>query len=124
VEEESCRDYLSKLDIHKPATRLDASESGGGAEESYCKAVLFIISERSWEFGDFLEVWKKAKIKPIFKAKQEDLENYRQVSLISFPGKVIMQILTSVFEPQEGEREQQEWIYQGQIVSDPPDSLL
>lgn len=85
------RERLSKLDMHNFGRRWDASERwwGWGARQCYCKAVLFIISERSWKFVEFL-VWKRAKMKSIFRGEEEDLENHRLVSLKSLPGKVMM----------------------------------
>lgn len=62
---------------------------------------------------EFLDAWKKAKMKSIFRGEEEDLENCRLVSFKSSPAKVMMQILARIFEPTGGNWEHPEWIYQG-----------
>ena len=53
-----------------------------------------MIFEMSWQPGEVPEDWKKANVTPIFgKGKKEDLQNYKYVSLMSIPGKVMKHIL-------------------------------
>ncbi|CAM4425704.1 unnamed protein product [Lepidochelys kempii] len=55
---------------------------------------LAIIFENSQRSGEVSDEWQKATVVPIFrKGKKEDPGNYRQVSLISVPGKIMEQVL-------------------------------
>jgi len=59
--------------------------------------LLSIIFERSWKTGEVLEDWRKANFTPIFKKeKQENLRNYRPVSLTSMLGKVRERLILEV----------------------------
>ncbi|GAB0204475.1 mitochondrial enolase superfamily member 1 [Grus japonensis] len=58
---------------------------------------LFIIFERSWRTGEVPEDWRKANVTLVFKkGKKEDPGNYRPVSLISIPGKMMEQLILGI----------------------------
>ncbi|PKU45229.1 rna-directed dna polymerase from mobile element hypothetical protein [Limosa lapponica baueri] len=58
---------------------------------------LSIIFERSWRTEEVPEDWRKANVIPVLKkSRKEDPGNYRPVSLISIPGKVIEQLILDV----------------------------
>ncbi|KFP27790.1 RNA-directed DNA polymerase from mobile element jockey, partial [Colius striatus] len=94
VNEEKVKDQLSSLDVHK-SMGLDRMHPQVLREmvEVTAKPISIIFS-KSWRTGEVPEDWKKANVTPVFKkGKKEDLGNYRTVSLISIPGKVIEQLI-------------------------------
>jgi len=66
---------------------------------------LSIIFERSWRTGEVPEDGRKANVLPVFKkGKKKDPGNYRLVSLTSFPGKMIQQLILEVIIKQVEEK--------------------
>jgi len=52
-----------------------------------------IVFERACQLVEITEDWKGANVTLVFKkGKKEDVGNYRLISLISVPGKVMEQI--------------------------------
>ncbi|GAB0179117.1 mitochondrial enolase superfamily member 1 [Grus japonensis] len=52
----------------------------------------------SWSTGEVPEDWRKANVTPVFKkGRKKDPGNYRPVSFISTPGKVMEQLILGVF---------------------------
>ena len=56
--------------------------------------LLLAIYQHSWLSGEVPEDWRLADVTPIYrKGRMENPGNYRPVSLISIPGKVMEQII-------------------------------
>jgi len=57
---------------------------------------LSIICQQSWLTGQVPDDWKLANVMPIYKKSQkEDPGNYRPVSLILVPGKIMERFILS-----------------------------
>ncbi|CAM5111816.1 unnamed protein product [Natator depressus] len=94
VKKEVVRDYLENLDEHK-SMGPDALHPRVLKElADVITEPLAVIFENSWRSGEVLDDWQKANVVSIFKkGKEEDPGNYRPVSLISVPGKIMEQVL-------------------------------
>jgi len=97
------RDRLGNLDVHKS---MGADGMHPQVLRELADAIvepLSVIFERSWRTGEVPEDWRKASVTPNFKkGKKEDPGNYRPVSLISIPCKVMEQhILEAIIKQVE-----------------------
>ncbi|KGL84716.1 RNA-directed DNA polymerase from mobile element jockey, partial [Tinamus guttatus] len=97
VAEDWVREHLRKLDTHKS---MDPDGMNPRVLRELADVIaksLSIIFERSWRMGEVPEDWKKANVTPVFKkGKKEDPDNYRPVSLISVPRKVMERLILAV----------------------------
>lgn len=60
---------------------------------------LSITFQWSWESREIPVYWEMANVVPVFsKSEKEDPGNYRPVSLISVPGKIMEKIIPGVIE--------------------------
>ncbi|PKU48587.1 rna-directed dna polymerase from mobile element jockey-like [Limosa lapponica baueri] len=96
IKEEEISDLLHRLDAHK-------SMGPDGLHPRVLKELadmlakpLSIIYMKSWLTGEIPMDWRVANVTPIYKkGKKENTGNYRPVSLISIPGKVMEQVILS-----------------------------
>ncbi|KFO07208.1 hypothetical protein N312_02923, partial [Balearica regulorum gibbericeps] len=106
VREDHVRDHLRNTNIHKSV----------GPDEIHPKVLreladvvakpLFIIFEKSWQSGKVPSYWRKGNIPSIFKKdNKEDPGNYKPVSLLSVPSKIMEQFLLEVRSKHKEDRD-------------------
>nr|XP_048723915.1 uncharacterized protein LOC125644272 [Caretta caretta] len=94
VVKEQVKNYLEKLDMHKSMSPDLMHPKVLRELADVIVEPLAIIFENSWRSGEVPDDWKKANIVLIFKkGEKENPGNYRLVSLISVPGKIMEQVL-------------------------------
>ena len=89
IQVETVRELLLHLDCHK-------SMGPDGLHPRVLRELAGVIAEpflaiyqHSWMSGEVPENWRLADVTPIYKDCKEDMGNYRPISLISVPGKVV-----------------------------------
>ena len=97
IREEAVNDLLCHLDTHK-SMGLNGINSRVPSELAEELAKPFsIIYEQFWQTGEVPDGWRLANATPVYKKGwNEDLGNYRPVSLISVPGKIKGQLISSM----------------------------
>jgi len=97
IQEETVNDLLRYLGTHKsmglngihPRVERELTEE--------LAKTLSIIYQQSWLTGEVPDGWRLANATPVYKKGwNEDLGNYRPVSLISVPGKIKGQLISSM----------------------------
>ncbi|GAB0207546.1 mitochondrial enolase superfamily member 1 [Grus japonensis] len=118
MQEEAVNNLLHHLDTHK-SMGLDGIHLRVLRElvEELAKP-LSIIYQQSWLTGEVPDDWRLANVMPIYKKGwKEDPGNYRPVSLISVPGKImeqfILRALTRHVQDNQGIRPSQHGFMKG-----------
>ena len=95
-QEQIVNDLLHHIDIHK-SMGLDGIHPRVLKELAGVLAKpLSIIYQQSWLTGEIPTDWKLANVTPIYKKGwKDDLGNYRPVSLMLVPGKLMEQLILS-----------------------------
>jgi len=99
------RGHLSNMDTHKsmgpdgmhPRVLRDLAD--------VIAEPLSIIFEMSWRTGEVSKDWRKANATPVFIKGKKNPGNYRPVSLISIPGKMMERLILDVINKQVEEKE-------------------
>ncbi|CAM4648439.1 unnamed protein product [Caretta caretta] len=94
IGKEQVKNYLDKLDVFKSPRPGEMHPRILKELTEEISEPLAIIFEKSWKTGGIPEDWKRANIVPHYKTGNKDNPgNYRPVSLISVPRKIMEQII-------------------------------
>ncbi|KAK4816200.1 hypothetical protein QYF61_012665 [Mycteria americana] len=101
IQGEIVSDLLHHVDIHKSMGPDEIHPRVLKELADVLTKPLSIIYQQSWLTGEVPADWRLANVTPIFKKGwKEDPGNYRPVSLISVPGKLMEQIILSAITRQ------------------------
>jgi len=94
VSEDQVRDCLRNLNVHKSMGHNEMHPRVLRELADMFAKPLSMLFEKSWQSGEVSGDWKKGNIALVFKKiKKDNPGNYKPVSLIFVPGKIMEEIL-------------------------------
>ena len=94
VENEEVLKLCKDIDVNKSSCINNVSSRKIKDAVIHLNVKFTFLINKSLSLGKFPETWKYAKVTPLFKGgKQDIVENYRPVSLLPLPSKIIEQIV-------------------------------